>query len=469
MKLSADFTSKCQNASPRTLRRQLGKLKAQASKIDKAALSGPDADGTYTPQQSKRLQMIDAKRELIQKTLTTKLSSQRDQEYESANNPSMSGSTEPHIGKIHDSWKDDPALGFKTPRQFMMAVMGHAQGTQKLTPQLRYLKTSSLQAAAGSDEHSTFDDARGGFLIPSAFSPDVLSIDTEGYEPTSQVRMNNRLAGLTTRVPLNANRVSFNAVVDKNHSTSVAGGVIVSRRAEATSRDPSRLQFEQVEMTCNTLWGTAYATEELLTDSPQSFAAMMHQAFNTAFAGYAINERLFATGVGAPLGVLHSNNPALLSINRTTSNDLDALDILNMMARCWGYGDAVWLANQASLPDIEQLHIESANNAGIIKMVTNTSIESGQLVQTLMGRPLIYTEYMPVKTEAKCLALVNFTQYLEGVYQTLDRAESIHVRFDTHERCFKYWLRNDGRPWWKSVMTPKNGDTLSPFITLNDN
>ena len=66
------------------------------------------------------------------------------------------------------------------------------------------------------------------------------------------------------------------------------------------------------------------------------------------------------------------------------------------------------------------------------------------------------------------ILLVNPTQYLDGLYQPLQSAESLHVRFDSHERAFKFWLRNDGKCWWRAALTPKNSaSTLSPFVKLD--
>ena len=42
----------------------------------------------------------------------------------------------------------------------------------------------------------------------------------------------------------------------------------------------------------------------------------------------------------------------------------------------------------------------------------------------------------------------------------------MHVRFDVGERAFRFYRRNDGQWWWRTVLTPKNGDTLSPTVTL---
>jgi hypothetical protein len=65
------------------------------------------------------------------------------------------------------------------------------------------------------------------------------------------------------------------------------------------------------------------------------------------------------------------------------------------------------------------------------------------------------------------LMLVNWSQYLEGTYQPLQSAESIHVRFVNNERAFRFTMRNDGAPWWRSALTPKHSsNTLSPYVRL---
>ena len=58
------------------------------------------------------------------------------------------------------------------------------------------------------------------------------------------------------------------------------------------------------------------------------------------------------------------------------------------------------------------------------------------------------------------------SEYLDGTYMPLQSVESVHVRFVEHERAFKFWQRGDGTPWWSSVLTPRNGATLSPFVVL---
>jgi len=84
----------------------------------------------------------------------------------------------------------------------------------------------------------------------------------------------------------------------------------------------------------------------------------------------------------------------------------------------------------------------------------------------LLGRPIAYDENCKTLGDAGDLILCNWTQYLEGTLQPLQSAESMHVRFLYNERVFKFWKRNDGRMWWNTYLTPKNGSTLSPVVTL---
>jgi hypothetical protein len=85
----------------------------------------------------------------------------------------------------------------------------------------------------------------------------------------------------------------------------------------------------------------------------------------------------------------------------------------------------------------------------------------------LFGRPAYATQYCNVLGSVGDIMLVNWSQYLEGLYQPLRSDESIHVRFFNLERAFRFYERNCGAPWWRSALTPaKSTNTLSPIVTL---
>ena len=92
---------------------------------------------------------------------------------------------------------------------------------------------------------------------------------------------------------------------------------------------------------------------------------------------------------------------------------------------------------------------------------------SEDIPNRILGRPVFFSESAETLGTAGDICLVNWSQYLEGLYQPLQSAESMHVRFVNHERAFKFWLRNAGAPWWRAALTPReSATTLSPIVTL---
>ena len=350
--------------------------------------------------------------------------------------------------KVKDpNFTEDPKKGFKSHREFLTSVMGAGRG-ESPDARLRFLYQPGQHATVGSDEARGISDPAGGFLIPTAFSPDLFQIMPEA----------DPMGGLTRNVPLANPAVSFPARVDKDHSTSVSGGLTVTRRPETVAGTASQMTFEQVVLRCHTLFGLSYATEEILTDSPISFIAILEAGFSDQFTSHLINERLNGTGVGEYLGVMTALSSSSLgptiSVSKETGQAAATIvkeNIDKMRSRCWGYGKAVWLASYDSLPQLRSL-VQAVGTGGVPVPYFQTTAD-GQA--TLDGRPCIFTEYCKAVGTTGDLVLGNWSEYLEGVYQPLQSAESMHVRFVNHERAFKFWLRNAGQPWWKSVLTPK--------------
>lgn len=345
------------------------------------------------------------------------------------------------------NFEDDPKKGFKSSTEFLTAVI--AAGMGRTDDRLKFLAT------AGSDEQGGYSDPYGGYLIPEGLAPGVMSIGAEA----------DPLAGRTTSVPMEFPSVTFNARVDKNHSTSVSGGLTVTRRQETQTGTSSRMSFEQVKLEAHSLFGLSYTSEEILERSPTSFAAMLQAGFADQFASHGINERLNGTGVGEPEGIM--NSPALVSIAKESGQDADTIvyeNLVKMRSQCWGYGNAVWLANHDTLPQLMSIVFPGTLGGYPIWQMSAREGEP----DTLFGRPLIMTEYCQTIGDKGDIVLANWTQYLDGTYKPLRSAESMHVRFQNHERTFKFWIENDGRCWWRYALTPMNSlSTLSPFVTLD--
>ena len=351
--------------------------------------------------------------------------------------------------EIKPAWENDTKTrGFKNAQEFFGAVL-KAYQTHRIDDRLKVLKAGPLQAAAGSDEGMTISDPYGGFMVPEGFSPNVLSIRPES----------DPIGGMVTRVPMSTPSLKMPARVDTDHSTSVAGGLTVGRRAETAAATASRMELSQVDLVAHSLTGYSFATEELLSDSPVSWTSMLEQGFSDAFAGAILNERINGNGVGKFLGIL--NSPALISVTSSqTADTIKYANLAGMVARCWGYGNAVWMFNHDCLPEL--LQIQDGQGAYIWQPSARDDVPA-----RLFGRPAFPCEYCQTIGDAGDIILVNWAEYLEGIYQPLQAAESIHVRFAENERAFRFNIRNAGVPWWKAALTPAvSSTTLSPYVTL---
>lgn len=380
----------------------------------------------------------------------------------------------------------DPRRGFASHRDFLSAVMASSGlrdrsevADERLKPLATFDKDDrvaggelafmlplaftppSIRATVGSDEHGVYDDSRGGFFVGKTRLPGLLQVGFEG-DPTM---------GRTQGVPMATPTVEIPARADKTHTTSVSGGFTVARKAEAAAAAASRGQFELVTLKATSLFGLSYITEELLTDSPQSFMALVDAGFRDQFGAYMLNEKLRGTGADQFLGVLTALSASSLgptiSVAKESGQVADtivAANVMKMRSRCWGYSSAVWIANHDTYPQLATMSI-GVGAAGAL--VYQQSVVDDR-PDMLLGRPIYYSEYASTVGDQGDIILGNWSQFLEGIYQPLQSAESMHVRFVNHERTLKFWLRNAGAPWWRTAITPaKSTATLSPFVVLD--
>lgn len=434
----------------------LGKAKANALDEYKALNAAAQAEGRdLTAEEDARADALVAQAEEIDSHINRRQkTTQRDAKLAglaSAPAATASASTphtsRPALSDVKAGYEADPKAGFKDRKEFFSTVMSAGISGKVSDERLRYLN------AVGSDEHTGSNDAYGGFTIPEGFMGGLMTTDPE-IDP---------VASLVNSFTMSNPIVKVNARVDKNHSTSVTGGMRVFRTSETNTVDPTRTQFEQLTFQANTLMGLSYASEELLSDSPISFAQIVGNSFAQEMASKIIDERINGTGTGQFEGVL--NTPALITVAKESGQAADTITFANitkMYARLWKKAGAVWLANHNTMPTLMNI-AQQVGTAGVPAWQTDARTGAPG---TLLGLPVYFTEACPTLGDLGDLILADWSQYLQGTLQGVQGAESMHVRFIYNERAFRFTMRNDGRSWWRSVLTPKNGDTLSPFVTL---
>lgn len=368
---------------------------------------------------------------------------------------------------VRDHRDIDPRCGYRTDNEYLTDVVNfYTQGT--VTPGLEAVN------AVGSDEYSVAEWKSGGIFVPETFLPGTITMAPE----------NDQLLGRRTPLPMQTSVVKVRAAVDKDHSESFTGSTKVKRVGEVDKGDASKDEWETISLEANELIGNAYVTQRLIRESPVSIPALIENAFDLAFSYKLREETLFGDGNGRYLGVLNPKNKALNSVTRTAGNAdtaiLKGTDILKARKHVWGYDNAVWVFNWDLFEIVSQLHVVADGDAGIIKLY---SPQQGDVPETLLGRPIVWTEFMPGINSGDgttignwgipaygggFAACVNMTQVWHGqLYK--DQARSSHIRFLEREECFQFVMADDARPSWLTKLTPKRGKTQqSPFVMINN-
>jgi HK97 family phage major capsid protein len=310
--------------------------------------------------------------------------------------------------------------------------------------------------------YSEVDPATGGFLVPEETRSTLLQLALEQSVVRSRASVIT-MGSLTTSIPF---------VDATTHVGSVFGGMVFYWVGEGASITPTEAKFGRVKLEANKLVGGARVPNELWSDAP-ALSTWLEMAAPMGIAYYEDVACITGNGVGQPLGIL--NAPAKIQSTRANADELEPADIYSMYARMLpqSLGSAVWLVNQTALPAIFALHQKIRNDAdndsvggfgvGILDI-------SATPFMTLLGRPMIVTEKVPAlgATGGDDVAFVDFRYYLLGDRQAVSLDYSEHSRFMNDETELRIIERVDGRPWVQSALTPLNGDTVSPIVTLEE-
>jgi HK97 family phage major capsid protein len=302
--------------------------------------------------------------------------------------------------------------------------------------------------------YSSTDPASAGFLIPEEFRSDIMQLALE----QSIVRPR------ATVVTMGALTQSIPFVDVTTHSGSVFGGMIFYWTPESGEILTTQAKFGRVKLEANKLVGGAAIPNELYADAP-ALSSWLERAAPLGLAFFEDLAFLDGDGANEPLGVFNSG--AKIEVAKETGQLADTIiteNIFKMFSRMLpqSLGSAVWLINQSCLPQILGLTIAVGTGGAPVALVDIHA--SSQM--SLLGRPMIVTEKVPALGNAGDISFVDFSYYLIGDRQAVSMETSEHARFMNDETMLKIVERVDGRPWVQSALTPVNGDTVSPIVTL---
>jgi HK97 family phage major capsid protein len=350
--------------------------------------------------------------------------------------------------------RDEAEKPFASFGEQMLAVKAAASNPANADKRLLALNE---KAASGG---SALVGADGGFLIQSDFRAEILKRAHEVGVLSRKVQ----------HIPIssNADSVVLPYVDETSRATgSRWGGVQVYRTGEtgtATAKKPA-INVMKTELT--DLRGAAYMTDRQIDDA-SAMTAIYTQAFAEEFAYTLDNEIYRGLGGFECLGVLNSG--ALISVTKETGQlaaTIDYLNLVNMLARLdpRSMGRAEWYINQDCWPKLMTMTFAVGTAGQPVFLPPGAA--SVAPYGTLFGRPINVIEQASTVGTVGDIALIDFSQYFVIEKGGLEGASSMHVKFFEHEQAFRWTMRVNGQPKWKTAVTPANGsNTISPFVVL---
>jgi HK97 family phage major capsid protein len=243
------------------------------------------------------------------------------------------------------------------------------------------------------------------------------------------------------------------------------GGIQAFWQYEASQYTATKPKFRQMQLSANKLIGLCYATDEMLEDQT-ALQSYISNAFPDEFAFKIDDAVINGPGAGAPLGVLNSG--AMIVQAKDTSqaaNTVSTTNVLNMWNRLWvrSRSTSVWFVGSNVEPQLYPLTLGSGTAVKLLYFPPDGNSPYG----SLLGRPVIPIEQASQLSTQGDIMLFDMKSYLLGKKGGMKADSSIHVAFLTGEQAFRFTLRLDGQPFWKSPLTPYKGTTtVSPFVTL---
>jgi HK97 family phage major capsid protein len=338
--------------------------------------------------------------------------------------------------------RDEADQPFKSNGEFFMAVKTAGQYPGQIDPRLLPLK-----AAAGLNESVP---SQGGFLVPPELASTILE---KTYNTGS-------LLAQFPRTSVSGNSMTFNVVDETSRADgSRYGGVTGYWLGEAASKTASKPAFRQLELKLKKCAALVYATDELLEDA-SALESWINRTVPNELRFMVEDAIINGDGIAKPYGILPS--AALVSVTRNDAAEVDADDIFTMWSRRYvGYNDYIWLGNQQIFAQLAQLAVAN------MPVFLPAGGMSGLPYNVLLGRPYFDTEYNPTLGEVGDLLLVSPSAYpMIEKAGGVQSASSIHLNFLTDESVFRFVLRVDGSPSWRTTLTGNDGITYSPFVAL---
>jgi len=250
-----------------------------------------------------------------------------------------------------------------------------------------------------------------------------------------------------------------------DHKNSLFGGLTAEWLPESGPATEVFAKLRQIMLTARKLACYTSASNELVADGV-SFEQQLQDALVKTIGFYLDYSFIQGLGAGQPLGIM--NDPALITISKETGQRAKTVlyeNVLKMFARlapqCMK--NAIWIANQTTIPQMLSMTITIGTGGAIAPAVTQ---QNGKFY--LLTREVIFTEKCPALGLSGDLILCDPSQYSIGLRKEVSLDKSNAPGWLKDESSYRAIVRADGQGQWNTEISPKNGDSLSWCVALED-
>lgn len=295
----------------------------------------------------------------------------------------------------------------------------------------------------------------GGFIVPEEFAAWLLdqSLESEIIRPRATVWP---MISETKKVP---------GWDMSDHKNSLFGGLTAEWIAESAQATEVFAKLRRIMLTARKLACYTSASNELVADGV-SFEEQLQGALVKTVGFYLDYSFIQGIGGGQPLGII--NDPALIAIEKETAQQANTIlyaNVLKMFARlapqCMK--NAIWIANQTTIPQMLSMTITIGTGGAIAPAVTQ---QNGKFY--LLTREVVFTEKCPALGSKGDLILCDPSQYSIGLRKEVSLDKSNAPGWLKDESSYRAIVRADGQGQWNTAISPKNGDSLSWCVALED-
>jgi HK97 family phage major capsid protein len=270
------------------------------------------------------------------------------------------------------------------------------------------------------------------------------------------------VSGRSIRIPY----AEQTAVANTRPMAGIAAVSIVDEAGAIPEQEPV---FKQRVLTVYNWKAYSEIGDETLTDD---FTGQLAPTVQRMVGGQVMNEMngymtLDGSGSSQPTAALLTSNGSLIKVPRTTANTITIEDVFAMFSKHTFTNNSRWLINRTALPALFALKL-SGNT-----LVTFLQGLSGAPQMSLLGIPVVMSDFMGVLGAESDFALVNGDFYAAAIRQQLTVESSIHYKFKNDVTAYRFKARGGGIPIPLAPYAYKStGSALiaahSPFVTLDD-